>query len=158
MFESSELVFSGDELAERISRLGDALESLASDHDALNELAESLLRGDGERSVEVLRRSIPEQLEIMSDLCPLLISVVLPHVIQRGWRTATDWYQVIPPAMPGGTPTTVYLTTTYSDVPEDKERDDYYKALEAGGLMTHRSYPVPRLIVVPDRSAPCPSE
>ena len=158
MFGPSELVFSGDELAERIRRLGDALGSLASDHDALDELAESLLRGDGQRSVEVLRRSIPEHLEMMSDLCPLLITVVLPHAIQRGWRTATDWYWVIPPTTPGGTATTEYVTTTFSDVPEDKEREDYYKALEAAGLMTHRTRLVPRLIVVPDRSAPCPSD
>jgi hypothetical protein len=158
MTAPSELVFSGDELADRIGRLGDALESLASDHDALNELAESLLRGDGERSVEVLRRSIPEQLETMSDLCPLLITVVLPHAIQRGWRTATDWYQVIPPANPGEPPTLIYVTTTYSDVPEDKMREEYYQALVALGTMTFRRHLVPRLIVVPDRTAPCPSE
>ena len=116
-FVPSELVFTGDELAERISSLGDALGALGSDRDAVNELAESLLRGDGERSVDVLRRSIPQQLETMGDLCELLMAVVLPNVIQRGWRTATDWYQVIPPTSPGGTPTLVYVATTFSDVP-----------------------------------------
>jgi hypothetical protein len=155
MFVPSELVFSGDELAERISHLGDALQSLASDRGAVNELAESLLRGDGERSVEVLRRSAPEQLELMGDLCELLLTVVLPHVIQRGWRTATDWYQVVPASTPGGTATTIYLTTTYSDVPEDREREKYYNALAAAGLMTSRSYLVPKLILVPDRTPPC---
>jgi hypothetical protein len=131
---------------------------LASDHDALNELLESVLRGDGERSVEVLRRSIPKQLESMSDLCPMLLTVLLPHAIQRGWRTRTDWYQVLPPAYPGGPPTTIYVATTYSDVPEDRMREQYYQALQAQGLMTSRTYHEPNLIVVPDRSgAPCPS-
>lgn len=151
----SELVFSGDDLAERINRLGDALTSLASNQEAVDELAESVLRSDGKRSVEVLRRAIPEQLETMGDLCQLLVTVVLPHVIQRGWRTATDWYQVIPPATPGGAPITIYVATTYSDVPEDRIREEYYKSLQAQGLMTSHSYLVPRLVVVPDRSAPC---
>jgi hypothetical protein len=158
MFAPSELVFSGDELAERISQLGDALVSLASDRGALKELEESLLQGDGERSVEVLRQSIPERLETMSDLCALLITVVLPHAIQRGWRKATDWYQVIPPTTPGDPPTTIYVTTTYSDVPEDQMREQYYRSLQMQGLMTSRTYLVPKLIVVPDRSAPCPSD
>jgi hypothetical protein len=157
MFAPSELVYEDDELAERIRQLADALGSLASNRDALNELRESVLRGDGERSVEVLRRSIPEQLEVMSDLCPLLISVVLPHAIQRGWRTRTDWYQVLPPAYPGGPPTTIYVATTYSDVPEDRMREQYYQALQAQGLMTSRTYHEPNLVVVPDRTAPCPS-
>jgi hypothetical protein len=157
MFTPPELVWSGDELADRLGRLGDALGSLASDHDALDELGEGLLRGDGERSVDVLRRSIPDQLRQMDDLCELLMTVVLPHLIQRGWRTATDWYQVIPPTMPGGTPTTVYLTTTYSDVPEDRMREEYYRSLQAQGLMTSRSHVVPKLILLPDRSVPCPS-
>jgi hypothetical protein len=155
---TSELLFSGDELAERVRQLGDALGSLASDRDALDELAESLLLGDGKRSVDVLRRSIPEQLEVMSDLCPLLLTVVLPHIIQRGWRTATDWYEVIPPSQPGGMSTTIYVTTTYSDVPEDKMREEVYRGLEVQGLMTSRTYFVPKLILVPDRAAPCPSD
>jgi len=157
MLAHSELVYENGDLAERIHQLADALESLASNNDALNELLDSVLRGDGERSLEVLRRSIPEQLEVMSDLCPLLISVVLPHVIQRGWRTRTDWYQVLPPAYPGGPPTTIYVATTYSDVPEDRMREQYYQALQAQGLMTSRTYHEPRLVVVPDRTAPCPS-
>jgi hypothetical protein len=156
MFGPSELIFAGDELADRIRQLGDALTTLASDRDALDELVDSLLRGEGERSVDVLRRSIPEQLETTNDLCPLLLTVVLPHAIQRGWRTVTDWYWVIPPAMPGGTPTLEYITTTSSDIPEDKEREEYYKALEALGTVTSRKRTVPRLVLVPDRAAPCP--
>lgn len=49
----------------------------------------------------------------------------------------------------------VYLTTTYSDVPEDKMREEYYKSLQAQGLMTSRVYLVPRLVLVPDSLAPC---
>jgi hypothetical protein len=157
MLAPPELVFSGDELAERLGRLGDALGSLASDRAAVDDLSESLLPGDGQRTVDVLGRAIPQQLEVMDDLCALLVTFVLPHIIQRGWRTATDWYEVIPPPMPGGMPTTVYVTTTYSDVPEDRQREAYYKGLQAAGLMTSRSHLVPKLIVVPDRSAPCPS-
>jgi hypothetical protein len=155
VFVPSELVFSGGDLAERMSQLGDALGSLASDRDAVDELAESVLLGDGERSVEVLRRVIPQHLETMGDLCQLLVTVIVPHLIPRGWRTATDWYQVIPPSTPGGVPTTIYVATTYSDVPEDKAREDYYRSLQVQGLMTSRSYLVQKLVLAPDRLAPC---
>jgi len=155
MFTPSELLYTEDDLAKRISQLGDALTSLASDRDAIDELAESVLKGDGAGAVEVLRQTIPQQLETMGDLCYLLLAVVMPHVIQRGWRTATDWYQVIPPTTPGGTPTTIYVATTYSDVPEDDEREQYYRSLQAQGLMTSRSYVVQKLVLVPDRTLPC---